>query len=38
MENRRDIPLKSKNQGVGESIKYNKKSAPRFGALSKNQE
>jgi hypothetical protein len=38
MENRRDIPLKSKNQGVEEPNSYNKKSAPRFGALPKNQD
>jgi hypothetical protein len=28
MENRRDIPLKSKNNGVGESISDNKKKRP----------
>jgi len=38
MENRRDIPLKSKNKGVGLYQVNNKKSAPKFGALSKNQD
>jgi hypothetical protein len=38
MENRRDIPLKPKNKGDGQSQMDNKKSAPKFGALSKNQD
>ena len=38
MDNRRDIPLKPKNKGDGQFQMDNKKSAPKFGALSKNQD
>jgi hypothetical protein len=38
MENRRDIPLNPKIKELESPLRITKKSAPRFGALSKNQD